>query len=94
MQNFFSSSYVINAAVKARAPAQAGELEMNDTTPVFHLMVGCLFYSLVVESYGVWSEHSLGLLKSIAKKSTLSTGQSFSHAITNVHEQLSVKLWQ
>ena len=94
VRNSFSPSHVINAAVKAGAAAQAGEMEKDERHDSNVSSYGCLFYPLVVESYGVWSEHSLELLKSIAKKSTLSTGHSFSRAITNLHEQLSVKLWQ
>ena len=69
VQNSFSPSHIINAAVKAgtRAAAQAGELKKDKRHDSNVSSYGCFFYPLVVESYGVWSEHSLELLKSIAK---------------------------
>ncbi len=54
----------------------------------------CLFYPLVVKSYGVWVAHSLEMLRSIVKKSLLSSGLSLSQASRQFHEQLSVRLWQ
>ena len=41
---------------------------------------GCLFYPLVVEPYGVWAAHSLKMLRSIVKKSLLSSGLSLGQA--------------
>ena len=55
---------------------------------------GCLFYPLVVESYGVWAAHILEVLRSIVKKSLLSSGLSLRQASRQFHEQLSVRLWQ
>ena len=48
----------------------------------------------MVESYGVWAAHSLEVLRSIIKKSLLSSGLSLSQASRQFHEQLSVRLWQ
>ncbi len=38
--------------------------------------------------------HSLEVLKSIAKKTSLFNGLTLSRALCNLHEQLSCKLWQ
>ncbi len=38
--------------------------------------------------------HSLEVLKSIAKKTSLFNGLIFSKTLCNLHEQLSCKLWQ
>ena len=55
---------------------------------------GCLFYPLVVESLGTWSSSSLETLQIIARKSTFMTDRTLSKALRNLHEQLSVRLWQ
>ena len=54
----------------------------------------CLFYPFAVKSYGVWDVHSLEVLRSIAKKSLLSSGFFLSQASRQSHEELSVCLWQ
>ncbi len=48
----------------------------------------------MVKSYGVWVAHSLEVLRSIVKKSLLSSGLSLGQASRQFHEQLSVRLWQ
>ncbi len=48
----------------------------------------------MVESYGVWAAHSLEVLRSIIKKSLLSSGLSLGQVSRQFHEQLSVRLWQ
>ncbi|XP_062506000.1 uncharacterized protein LOC134182590 [Corticium candelabrum] len=53
VRNSFSPSHVINAAVKAGAAAQAGEMEKDERHDSNVSSYGCLFYPLVVESYGV-----------------------------------------
>ena len=42
----------------------------------------------------MWAAHSLEVLRSIVKKSLLSSGLSLSQASRQFHEQLSVRLWQ
>ena len=48
----------------------------------------------MVETYGVWSTHSLEVIKFIAKRSSLLSGQTFSKTLCNLHEQLSCRLCQ
>ena len=55
---------------------------------------GSIFYPLVVELLGLWSSSSLEVLKDIARKTTLTSGQTISKALTNLHERLSVCLWK
>ena len=54
---------------------------------------GCMFFPLVVETLGVWSPNSLKTLKRIAR-TILSTRKTVSKAISNLHQQFSVRLWQ
>ena len=55
---------------------------------------GGVFYPLVVESFGTWSVRSLEVLKTIAKKTSLSQTLTISRAVCNLHELLSIRLWQ
>ena len=55
---------------------------------------GGLFYPLIVETLGMWSAHSLHILKIIAMRTTLKNNISISQSVTNLHQQLSVQLWQ
>ena len=60
--------------------AQAGKLEKDEHHDSNVSSYGCLFYPLVVESYGVWPEHSLELLNSVAKSlMTNGSGEWTSH---------------
>ena len=47
-----------------------------------------------MESYGVWAAHSLEVLRSLVKKSLLSSGMSLGQVSRQFHKQLSVRLWQ
>ena len=80
MRNSFTPSHLINAAIKAGAAAEAGEVDKDERHHATVSNYGCLFYPLVVESYGVWAAHSLEVLRSIVKKSLLSSGLSLSQA--------------
>ena len=46
------------------------------------------------ESFGTWSVHSLEVLKTIARKTSLSQTLTISRAVCNLHELLSIRLWQ
>ena len=94
VRNSFTPSHLINAAIKAGAAAEAGEVDKDERHLANVSSYGCLFNPLVVESYGVWAAHSLEALRSIVKKSLLSSGLSLGQASRQFHEQLSVRLWQ
>ena len=94
VRNSFSPSHIINAASKAGVAAEAGECEKDLQHDENVAAAGGIFYTLIVETYGVWSMHSLEVLKSIAKKTSLFNGWTFSRTLCDLHEQLSCKLWQ
>ena len=54
---------------------------------------GSVFHPLAVESLGLWSPHSLKVINTIARRLAFHGNLSVSKAATNLHEQLSVKLW-
>ena len=74
----------------------AGESEKDDRHREAVERTGCMFFPLAVETLGVtvWSPNSLETLKIIARRTILSTGKTVSKAISNLHQQLSVRLWQ
>ena len=76
VRNSFTPSHLINAAIKADAAAEAGEVDKDERHHANVSSYGCLFYPLVVESYEVLAAHSLEVLRSIVKKSLLSSGLS------------------
>ena len=94
LRNSFTPSHLINAAINSGAAAVAGEVDKDERHLANVSSYGCLFYPLVVESYGVWAAHSLQVLRSIVKKSRLSSGLSLGQASRQFQEQLSVRLWQ
>ena len=54
---------------------------------------GCVFFPLVVETLGLWTDSSISLLCCIAARTTLRSGVSQGQAFHNLLQQLSVKLW-
>ena len=55
--------------------------------------IGCVFFPLVVETLGLWTDSSISLLHRIAAHTTLCSGVSQGQAFHNLLQQLSVKLW-
>ena len=54
---------------------------------------GCIFFPLVVETLGLWTDSSISLLRRIAAHTTLRSGVSQGQAFHNLLQKLSVKLW-
>ena len=54
---------------------------------------GCVFFPLVVETLGLWTDSSISPLRRIAARTTLRSGVSQGQAFHNLLQQLSVKLW-
>ena len=54
---------------------------------------GSIFHPLVCKSLGMWSPHSLEVLKTIARRLSFKRNLTVSQAVSNIQEQLSVKLW-
>ena len=94
IRNSLQSSYIRLSAREAGAAALAGESEKDDRHQEAVERTGCMFFPLAVETLGVWSPNSLETLKIIARRTILSTGKTVSKAISNLHQQLSVRLWQ
>ena len=84
----------MNLAITAGSAAAAGEMEKDLRHQLNVESTGSIFYPIVVESLGLWSSSSLEVLKDIARKITLTSGQTISKALTNLHERLSVCLWK
>jgi hypothetical protein len=92
--NSLQASYIIQAAIHAGVASEAGKLEKDyhhNSSVEAH---NCLFHPLVVESLGLWSAHSLQILKQIARRLTFRYNFTFSQSIDLLHQQLSLKLWQ
>ena len=53
VRNVFTPSHLIDVAIKAGAAAEAGEVDKDKRHHTNVSSDGCLFYPLVLESYGV-----------------------------------------
>ena len=93
VRNSLQPAYLVRAASHAGAAAEAGEMEKGARHDTFVTSTGSKFESVVVESFGLWSPHSLRTLKIIARKSSFHSHQTINQAVSNLHQQLSVKLW-
>ena len=51
-----------------------------------------MYITIVVKTFGLWSSHSLEVLKSIALQSALHNHLTVSQATSQLHQQLSIKL--
>ncbi len=71
VRNSFGLSRIINAASKAGVAAKDGECEKDLQHDENVAVARGIFYPLIIKTYGVWSMHSLKVLKSIANKTTL-----------------------
>ena len=47
----------------------------------------------MVESFGLWTQKSLQVLKIIAQRASFLNNGGISRSVCNLHQQLSVKLW-
>ena len=94
VRNSFTDTCVNNCSFQAEAAAKGGEMAKDLRHDANLTASGNFFYPLVVESFGTWSAHSLKVLKTIARKTSLSQALSISRAVCNLHELLSVRLWQ
>ena len=94
LSNSFTSQHVNNCASRAGAAAHAGVIEKDDRHDSMVTLSGGLFYPIVVETFGTWSPYSLEVIKTIARKMSLVSSLLISKIVCNIHEQLSVRLWQ
>ena len=86
-------SYLSIAAHSAGAAGEAGEMEKDSKYDARISASGAHFFPLIVESLGLWTSHSVSVLRTIAGKFTLFSGLSKSLAVSNLMQQLGVKLW-
>ena len=93
VRNPLQPAYLVRAASHAGAAAEAGEMEKDAPHDTFVTSTGSKFEPLVVECFGLWSPHSLRTLKIIARKSSFHSHRTISQSVSNLHQQLSVKLW-
>ena len=70
------------------------KIEKDDRHDSMVTLSGGLLYPIVVETFGTWSPYSLEVIKTIARKMSLVSSLSISKIVCNIHEQLSVRLWQ
>ena len=87
-------AYVAKSAISAGAAAMAGEEEKDHRHDSEVNAAGGYFYPIIVESFGLWTSSSLATLKVIASKTTAKSRISFSSAVSNLLQQLSVRLFQ
>ena len=93
VKNSLQSLYIAQAVQRAGVAAEAGEKEKDCRHEGLVTATGSVFHPLVVESLELWSPHSLKVIKTIARRLAFHGNLSVSKANTNLHEQLSVKLW-
>ena len=70
-----------------------GEREKDSRHEANVTSTGSIFHPLVCESLGLWSPHSLEVVKTIARRLSFKRNLTVSQAVRDIDEQLSVKLW-
>ena len=94
VRNSLQASYLLESAAQLGAAAAGGDSENISLYEDEVNAAGRDFYSLVVETLGVWSPSSLEILKIIARRTVLTTGTTVSKAIQQLLQQLSFSLWR
>ena len=90
----FHLAYTVKSAVQPGSASEASEIEKDSRNDSDVSSCGGLFYPLVTEAFGIWLPQSLETLKIIARKCSIMSSISISKATSNLHELLSVRLWQ
>ena len=70
VRNSLQPSYVVQAATRVGIATEAGEIEKDIRHNSWVSDSGSVFHPLVVESLGLWTAHSLKILKTIARRLT------------------------
>ena len=68
VRNSLQPSYIVQAAHHAGVAAGAGEQEKDQHHEAQVTATGNVFHPLVCETFGLWSPHSLQVVKSIARR--------------------------
>ena len=91
--NTMQPSYLTQTAYSVGNAAAAGERGKDQHHEANVTSTGSIFHPLVCESLGLWSPHSLEVLKTIVRRLSFKRNLTVSQAVSNIHEQLSVKLY-
>ena len=83
-------AFLADGAIRPGVAAEAGEASKDLHHAAAVEQAGGMCFPLAVESFGVWSPHSIETLKRIAARTTSSSGLTANRAIQNLLQQLSV----
>ena len=92
-RNSLQPQFLCRAASHAGAAGEAGEMEKDARHEEGVIAAGGVFFALVVETLGLWTTHSLKTLRLIASRASALSGITRGQALSNLLQQLSVKLW-
>ena len=92
VRNSFQPSLVVRASNQSGLAAKAGEEAEDDLHQASVTAAGGIFHPIVVETFGLWSSHSLDVSKSITQRPALHNHRTVSQAISYLHQQLSIKV--
>ena len=93
VRNYLQPQFLCRAASLAGAAGEAGEMAKDARHEEGVIAAGGVFFPLVVETLGLWTTHSLKNLRLIATRASALSGITRSQALSNLLQQLSVKLW-
>ena len=93
VQNSLLPQFFSGTSFVAGIASSAGEMDKDAKYDHNVSSAGCVFFPLVVETLGLWTDSSISLLRRIAAHTTLHSGISQGQAFHNLLQQLSVKLW-
>ena len=85
--------FLSRASLVAGIASSAGEMDKDAKYNHYVSSAGCVFFSLVVETLGLWTDSSVSLLRRIAARTTLRSGFSQGQAFHNLLQQFLIKLW-
>ena len=90
MRNSLLPQFLSRASFVAGIASSADEIDKDIN--YYHSLSStiCVFFSLVVETLGLWTDLGISLLHCIAARTTLRSGVSQGQALL---QQFSVKLW-
>ena len=94
VRNTLQPAFLAEGAIRPGVAAEAGEAAKDLHHAAAVEQAGRVFLLLAVESFDVWTPHSIETLKRIAARTTTSGGLTANRALLNLLQQLSVGLWQ
>ncbi len=87
VRNTMQPSYVTQTAYSAGNAAAAGEREKDQRHEAKVTSTWSIFHPLVCESLGLWSPHSLEVLKTIARRLSFKRNLTVSQAVSQAVSQ-------